>query len=48
MNKKVFEIMLKDADTFSTGDLWILNFEGQRIRFSIKLDWFYRCSNRSP
>ena len=36
MNKKVFEIMLKDADTFSTGDLWIVNFEGQRIRFDIK------------
>ena len=36
MNKKVFEIMLKDADTFSTGDLLIVNFEGQRIRFGIK------------
>ena len=36
MNKKVFEIMLSDADTFSAGDLWIVNFEGQRISFNIK------------
>ena len=36
MNKKVFEIMLKDANTFSTGDLFIVNFEGQRIYFDIK------------
>ena len=36
MNKKVFEIMLSDADNFSSGDLWITNFEGQRIRFAIK------------
>ena len=35
MNKKVFEIMLSDADTFSKGDLWIVNFEGQRISFAI-------------
>ena len=36
MNKKVFEVMLKEADNFSSGDLWITNFEGQRIRFAIK------------
>ena len=36
MNKKVFEIMLKEADTFSTNDLWIVNFEDQRISFAIK------------
>ena len=36
MNKKVFEIMLNDADNFSTGDLWITNFEGQNIYFDIK------------
>ena len=36
MNKEVFEIMLKDADTFSAGDLWIVNFDGQRISFDIK------------
>ena len=36
MNKKVFEIMLNDADTFSTGDLLIINFEDQRIKFDIK------------
>ena len=36
MNKKVFEIMLKDADTFSTSDLLIVNFEGQKIYFDIK------------
>ena len=36
MNKKVFEIMLKDADNFSTGDLWIVDFEGQKIYFDIK------------
>ena len=36
MNKKVFEIMLKEADNFSSGDLWITNFEGQRISFDIK------------
>ena len=36
MNKKVFEIMLSDADNFSTGDLWITNFEDQKIYFDIK------------
>ena len=36
MNKKVFETMLSDADNFSSGDLWITNFEGQRISFDIK------------
>lgn len=36
MNKEVFEIILKDADTFSTGDLLIVNFEGQRFSFDIK------------
>ena len=36
MNKEVFEIMLKEADNFNSGDLWITNFEGQRIRFAIK------------
>ena len=36
MNKKVFEAMLSDAGNFSAGDLWITNFEGQRISFSIK------------
>ena len=36
MNKKVFEIMLKEADNFSTDDLWIVNFEDKRIYFDIK------------
>ena len=36
MNKKVFEIMLKDADNFSTGDALSIYFEGQRIGFCIK------------
>ena len=36
MNKKVFEIMLKEADNFSTGDAWVLNFKGQKIAFCIK------------
>ena len=36
MNKKVFEAMLSDADNFSTGDLWITNFEGKNIYFDIK------------
>ena len=36
MNKKVFESMLNDANSFSTGDLWVTNFEGQRISFAIK------------
>ena len=36
MNKKIFESMLNDANNFSAGDLLIINFEGQRIRFDIK------------
>ena len=36
MNKKVFEMMLSDAGNFNTGDLWIANFEGQKIYFDIK------------
>ena len=36
MNKKVFEIMLKEADNFRSGDALIINFEGQRISFAIK------------
>ena len=36
MNKKVFEIMLNEANSFSAGDLFIVNFEGQRIYFDIK------------
>ena len=36
MNKKIFKTMLSDADNFSTGDLWITNFEGQKIYFDIK------------
>ena len=36
MNKKVFEIIVKEADNSSTNDLCILDFEGQRIRFHIK------------
>ena len=36
MNRKVFKIMLKEADNFSSGDLWITNFEGQKIYFDIK------------
>ena len=36
MNKKVFEIMLKEADNFRSGDLWIIDFEGQKIYFDIK------------
>ena len=36
MNKEVFEVMLKEADNFSAGDLWITNFEDQRISFAIK------------
>ena len=36
MNKKVFELMLKDADNFSTGDALVINFKGQRISFAIK------------
>ena len=36
MNKKIFEIMLKDADNFSTGDFWVVNFEDRHINFCIK------------
>ena len=36
MYKKVFEIMLKDADNFSTGDAWSVYFKNQRIGFIIK------------
>ena len=36
MNKKVFESMLNEANNFSTGDLLVINFEGQRISFAIK------------
>ena len=36
MNKKVFETMLSDAGNFSAGDLWITNFECQKIYFDIK------------
>ena len=36
MNKKVFEIMLNDANNFSTGDALFINFKGQRISFVIK------------
>ena len=36
MNKEVFEIMLKDANTFSAGDLFIVNFDGKNIYFDIK------------
>ena len=36
MNKEVFDIMLKEADNFSTNDVVVVNFEGQRISFDIK------------
>ena len=36
MNKKVFESMLNEANNFSAGDLWIIDFEGQKIYFDIK------------
>ena len=36
MNKKVFEIMLKEADNFSTGDLLVVTFKKQIICFDIK------------
>ena len=36
MNKKIFESMLNEANNFSSGDLWITNFEDQRISFCIK------------
>ena len=36
MNKKIFKIMLYEANSFSAGDLWIIDFEGQKISFDIK------------
>ena len=36
MYKKVFEVMLKEADNFGSNDLWIIDFEGKKISFSIK------------
>ena len=36
MNKKVFESMLNEANSFSVGDLWIIDFENQKIYFDIK------------
>ena len=36
MNKKVFESIINEANNFSTGDLLVINFEGQRIKFDIK------------
>ena len=36
MNKKVFESIVNEANNFSAGDLLVINFEGQRIRFDIK------------
>ena len=36
MNKKVFESMLNEANNFSTGDVLVINFEGQKIYFDIK------------
>ncbi len=36
MNKKVFESMLNEANSFSAGDLWIIDFEGKKIYFNIK------------
>ena len=36
MNKKVFESILNEANNFSTGDLLVINFEGQKICFDIK------------
>ena len=36
MNKKIFESMLNKANSFSAGDLWIIDFEGQKIYFDIK------------
>ena len=36
MNKKIFESMLNEANSFSAGDLWIIDFEGQKIYFDIK------------
>ena len=36
MNKEIFEKMLNEANSFSTGDLWIIDFKGQKIYFDIK------------
>ena len=36
MNKKVFDYMLEDANNFSTGDLWVINFEDKNIYFNIQ------------
>ena len=36
MNKKIFESMLNEANSFSAGDLWIIDFEGKKIYFNIK------------
>ena len=36
MNKKIFESMLNEANSFNAGDLWIIDFEGQKIYFDIK------------
>ena len=36
MTKKVFESMLNEANNFNVGDLWIIDFEGQKIYFDIK------------
>ena len=36
MNKKIFESMLNEANNFNSGDLWIIDFEGQKIYFDIK------------
>ena len=36
MNQKIFESVLSEANSFSAGDLWIIDFEGQKIYFDIK------------
>ncbi len=36
MTKEVFDLMLKDADNFNTGDLWIATINNQRFSFDIK------------
>lgn len=35
MTKEVFDLMLKDADTFNTGDLWIATINNQNLYFNI-------------
>lgn len=35
MTKEVFDLMLKDADNFNTGDLWIATVNNQRFSFNI-------------